>query len=245
MTPVLMGEVAKEILSAIVDGRNDFVGSLVSVSLAVCLVFWKMSVIFCVIFSTAVSAIFVSIIFSTDFSSALVLKDRFGAGGNHVYKIARNFSHRIQNLMSKNPEVQFVLQPFLAFDHGYTYQNRHAPTDLRLIFHSNQLLQSYIRIAQPQDFRCNEHQGGELIYVDSSAIPASVHTIANQIVQQLNLPGSLYALDFLVSNSGHVYFVEGNTGPGLDWDITKKLNEQKSKQLIRSIVSRFTTRLTA
>ena len=183
--------------------------------------------------------------FSTDFSSALVLKDRFGAGGNHVYKIARNFSHRIQNLMSKNPEVQFVLQPFLAFDHGYTYQNRHAPTDLRLIFHSNQLLQSYIRIAQPRDFRCNEHQGGELIYVEPSAIPASVHTIASQIVRQLNLPDSLYALDFLVSNSGHVYFVEGNTGPGLDWDITKKLNEQKSKQLIRSIVSRFTTRLTA
>jgi len=183
--------------------------------------------------------------FSSDFSSTLVLKDRFGSGGNHVYKITRTFTQRIQTLMTKNRQVQFILQPFLTFDRGYTYQNRRAPTDLRLIFHANQLLQSYIRIAQPQDFRCNEHQGGELIYVDPSAIPASVHTMASQIVAQINLPNSLYALDFLVSNSGHVYFVEGNTGPGLDWDVTKKLNEKMSKQLIRSIVSRFTTRLTA
>jgi glutathione synthase/RimK-type ligase-like ATP-grasp enzyme len=181
--------------------------------------------------------------FSSDFDDKLVLKDRFGAGGSHVYKIGSNFVSRIRSIMKKYPHISFVIQPFLAFENGYTYRNQKAATDIRLIFHNDELLQSYIRLAKDDDFRCNEHQGGKLVYVDQSDIPDRIHEISRKIVRQIGKPQSLYALDFVVSNSGMVYFLEGNSGPGIDWDIKKKHNEIKSKELIRKIVKEFESRI--
>ena len=37
--------------------------------------------------------------------------------------------------------------------------------------------------------------------------------------------------------------IEGNSGPGIDWDVTKMVNEKKSKQLITYIVEEFATRI--
>jgi glutathione synthase/RimK-type ligase-like ATP-grasp enzyme len=181
--------------------------------------------------------------FAQDFSAQIVLKDRFGAGGNHVYKITRNYASQIRKILVNNPEVKFVIQPFLAFDKGFIFQGQQTSTDLRLIFHHNKLLQSYIRMAKPDDFRCNEHQGGELVYVNSAEIPAKVHELAKKMFTKINKPDSLFALDFIISNSGRPYFIEGNIGPGIDWDITKKFNEKMSKQLIRSIVGELTNRV--
>lgn len=181
--------------------------------------------------------------YSGDFLPKFVLKDRFGAGGNHVYEIDANFIKKIHTIMVKNPTIQFVLQPFLAFDAGFSYKGKRSATDIRLIFHHNKILQSYLRLAKEDDFRCNEHQGGQLIYVTKRGIPDAIQTIAQKIVKKINKPDSLYALDFIVSNSGHVYFLEGNFGPGLDWDIRKKVNEKMSKQLIASIVDEFSLRI--
>lgn len=181
--------------------------------------------------------------FPDDFAPAIVLKDQFGAGGDYVYKITNNFAERIQKLMQANKQVHFVIQPFLSFDTGYVYKNNHTSTDLRLIFHHDQLLQCYVRMAKARDFRCNEHQGGQLEYVTAKDIPDSVHEMASDIVSVIDKPQSLYALDFVVSNSGRVYFIEGNTGPGIDWDVSKKVNEEMSKQLIESIVKEFALRI--
>lgn len=181
--------------------------------------------------------------FSGDFAKKFVLKDRYGAGGNQVYKIGKNFEESIRKIMLSNPEVKFILQPFLLFDKGYGYKNHKAATDLRLIYQYDEILQSYIRMASGDDFRCNEHQGGELVYVTENDIPENVLKIANKIVKRISKPRSLYALDFVISNTGHVYFVEGNIGPGIDWDINKKVNETKSKQLINSIVKEISRRV--
>lgn len=180
---------------------------------------------------------------SQDFSTQLVLKDRFGAGGNYVYKISRMHEKRIATIMAQNPTVTFVLQPFLAFDQGYSYKDRQTATDIRLIFQFNKLLQPYIRMAKTNDFRCNEHQGGQLLYVKETDIPKSVQIMAQKIIKKINKPRSLFALDFVISNTGHPYFLEGNIGPGIDWDVSKKYNEKMSKQLIHNIVDEFASRI--
>lgn len=183
--------------------------------------------------------------YAGDFSSKIVLKDRFGSSGNFVYKITSNFTTRIKELMLKNKGVRFVIQPFVSFDKGFVYKQNTTATDLRLIFHHDQLLQCYVRMAKAGEFRSNEHQGGQLEYVTQKDIPNVIHAISRKMVAKINKPQSLYALDFVVSNTGNVYFIEGNIGPGIDWDVTKKVNETMSKQLIRSIVEEFALRIDA
>jgi len=110
------------------------------------------------------------------------------------------------------------------------------------LFQNNKLIQCYIRIAKPLEFRCNEHKGGRLVYITKNQIPSPVREIAKKIATKIDKPKSLYALDFVISNRGRVYFIEGNSGPGLDWDVTKKENEKMSKRLIRSIVEELLVR---
>lgn len=181
--------------------------------------------------------------FPEDFKDTYVLKDRYGAGGNFVFEISLNPVQKIQQFMKENPEVHFILQPFLAFDKGFAYKNNQTATDIRLIFHQSDLLQCYLRMAKANDFRCNEHQGGELVYVNPTDIPEKIKVVARKMAQNINKPHSLYALDFAVSNNGNIYCIEGNTGPGIDWDIDKKINEKMSKELIRTIVTEFKNRL--
>jgi glutathione synthase/RimK-type ligase-like ATP-grasp enzyme len=181
--------------------------------------------------------------FSDDFSSSMILKDRYGSGGDHVYKVGARDVDAISTLLMRHRQVQFVLQPFVQFEQGFSYKKQRVATDIRLIISQNELLQCYIRQAQPGDFRCNEHQGGKLEYVTASDVPESVHQMSQMIVEELDAFGSVYALDFVVSNNGQVYFIEGNTGPGLDWDVTNPINERMSKQLIRSIVDELRSRL--
>ncbi len=181
--------------------------------------------------------------FAVDFGDSFVLKDRYGAGGNYVYLIEGNSQQQIKHYCQDNPNISFVLQPFLPFDNGFSFRSKTAPTDIRLIYHHNRLFQSYIRMAQDNDFRCNEHQGGKLIYVTRGDIPRRVLEIGRKIVTKIDKPRSLFALDFVVSNTGHVYFIEGNIGPGIDWDQKNRVNEVMSKQLIHQIVLEFADRL--
>jgi glutathione synthase/RimK-type ligase-like ATP-grasp enzyme len=180
--------------------------------------------------------------FTEDFSKKYVLKDRFGAGGNHVYQITTGFAKAIHTIMAQNPTIEFVLQPFLLFDQGFEHNGLRASTDIRLLFHHNQLIQCYLRMAKTDDFRCNEHQGGQLVYIATSDVSVVIHAIAEKIVKKINKPQALFALDFAVSNAGRIYLVEGNITPGIDWDVTKVVNEKKSKQLIRRIVKEFAVR---
>ena len=67
----------------------------------------------------------------------------------------------------------------------------------------------------------------------------AIKRIKSKLDEKMNLEHSLYALDFIKSNNGNLYFMEGNSGPGIDWDPTKKVNETKSKELIDHIVNRL------
>lgn len=179
---------------------------------------------------------------AADFTSTIVVKDRFGSGGNFVYKVENNFLSTISEILNSNPTITFILQPYLSFDAGISYKNTTAATDIRMIFQYDKLIQCYFRMAKADDFRCNEHQGGQLHYVAKKEIPKAISTMAQKIVTKISLPSSLYALDFVVSNSGNVYFIEGNTGPGIDWDHKKESSEKMSKELIECIVNELALR---
>jgi hypothetical protein len=137
--------------------------------------------------------------FRSDFSSTIILKDRYGAGGNYIYKITHDYQTKIAKLMADSPHITFVLQPFLRFNQGYLHHNQPTTTDIRLIYQHNQVIQSYLRIAKKDEFLCNEHQGGELIYVPESSIPSSILKIGNKLTRKINKPHELYALDFVLS----------------------------------------------
>ncbi len=174
--------------------------------------------------------------YSEDYGTDLVLKDRYGAGGRRVYKVGGKKYSEILRKIKHNSKASFVVQPMVKFDLGFTYENYSVPTDIRLIYLGGKVVQSYIRRACPGDFRCNEHLGGSLTYLPLSILPSKLIEKADIISQKLNQSGSLYALDFIISNNGNIFLLEGNTGPGLDWNVTEQENEREAKHLIQLIV---------
>lgn len=177
-----------------------------------------------------------------DFSDDYILKDQFGAGGSNIYKITRNKAQKIYELMQCHKNISFILQPFLKFDKGIFFNNAFQPTDIRLIFLGGKLIQQYFRMAKPKNFLCNEHKGGTLMYVTKGDIPANVTVTAQKIFHLLQKRRSLFALDFIISNNANIYLLEGNTGPGLDWNLSQKKNEIMAKQFIRLIVKELSRR---
>lgn len=178
-----------------------------------------------------------------DFASSIILKDRFGAGGRHIYKFKRTDYVGIQAAITTHPDLTFILQPLLKFNRGFRYQGVFVSTDIRLIYLKGRIVSAYLRVAQAGDFRCNQHQGGSLIYLHPTQVPLAVMRQAQEIATLLNKQSSLYTLDFLLANSGHAYLLEGNTGPGLNWDPTDPIDQKESKKLIRQIVSELFLRV--
>lgn len=181
---------------------------------------------------------------SEDFSKDIVMKDRYGAGGNHVYKFKPTESSKMFALATKNKDISFIIQPFAKFDQGFNFKNQLSSTDIRLVYLGGEIVQSYIRTALPNEFRCNEHQGGTLTYLNLNQLPKSLIQKSNNIATILEKKNSLYSLDFIMSNSGNPYFLEGNSGPGLDWNINLKDNERNAKKLIRLITKQLLVRTT-
>jgi glutathione synthase/RimK-type ligase-like ATP-grasp enzyme len=179
---------------------------------------------------------------SKDFTSDLVMKDRFGAGGRHVYKFKSGQSENMLAVIRKNTHVSFIIQPFAEFDRGFSYHNCPVSTDIRLIYLNGQIINSYVRMAKSGDFRCNQHQGGLLSYLSLNEIPPSLIAKSNLIAKLLNKTGSFYTLDFIITNSGNSYLLEGNTGPGLNWEKSCPKDESESKRLIGLVVSELALR---
>ena len=123
---------------------------------------------------------------SKDFSSDLVMKDRFGAGGRHVYKFKTGQGENMLAVIRRNSNVSYIIQPFAKFDQGFSYRNLPASTDIRLIYLKGEIVQSYIRVAKSGDFRCNEHQGGLLTYLSLAEIPPALVAKSNMIAKILN-----------------------------------------------------------
>jgi len=182
-----------------------------------------------------------------DFNGSYIIKDKTGAGGFRIYKVDFDkfgFKEIMKQykLDKKNKKIlSFVLQPFINCDKGFVFEEYHGLIDLRVILLNHKIIQTYIRIAKKGRFKCNEHQGGNLVYMPIKIIPEDALTIIGKIIKKLdaklNLKHSLYALDFIRSNNGNLYFIEGNTNPGIDWNHRKKINEIKSKELINIIVN--------
>lgn len=172
-----------------------------------------------------------------DFSRKYVLKDRFGAGGNSIFCIdEKDHNYHISRILSENKNTQFVIQPFLKFKNGYTYKSYIGFIDIRIIYLEGEIIQAYIRVARKNEFRCNEHKGGALEYIPLKDLPKKILSLSDKLTRLLNSNNTLYALDFVVSDSGNVYLMEGNTGPGIDWNLSLKKNERMAKKLIRLIV---------
>ncbi len=173
---------------------------------------------------------------SADFSHDIVMKDRFGAGGRRIHKFKVNQSEDMLAVIRRHSNVSYIIQPFANFDKGFTYHHSPASTDIRLIYFGGKIVQSYIRVAKPGEFRCNEHRGGLLTYLSPGELPSSLIARANLIAKTLDKKHSLFTLDFIISNNGNSYFLEGNTSPGLDWNTSLKKNEIEAKKLIKMIV---------
>lgn len=177
-----------------------------------------------------------------DFGHEIILKDRYGAGGRHIYKFKDNAYRAMEQAILSSPHLSFIMQPLVKFDRGFTHQNQLVSTDIRLIYLKGKIISSYIRIAKAGDFRCNQHQGGSLAYLKPRSLPPAVLHQSKQIAAKLNKKSSLFTLDFLVSNSGHAYLLEGNTGPGLTWDPSDEIDKNRSKKLVRQIAQELLSR---
>jgi hypothetical protein len=180
---------------------------------------------------------------AADFTPAIVVKDRHGAGGAYIYKVDKDFDSEIYRIVSKHQEIAFIVQPMLSFDQGFTFNGVLASVDIRLIFQNGRVIQTYLRTAKAGDFRCNLCQGGTCMYVSLKDIPQKVQVMAEAIARTLQQDNSLYALDFVISNRGNVYFLEGNIGPGIYWDLNNKADERMSKQLSDGIAREFAARI--
>lgn len=179
---------------------------------------------------------------SGDFGTEIIMKDRFGAGGRHIFKFKKDQYKNMLETMNKNRKISYVIQPFAIFDHGFNYDNSFAATDIRLIYLNGKIVQSYIRVAKIGDFRCNEHQGGLLTYLNIDELPKNLVSRSSVIAKILDKKDSLFTLDFIMSNNGNPYFLEGNTGPGLDWNVSLKKNETEAKKLINMVAMELSLR---
>lgn len=104
------------------------------------------------------------------------------------------------------------------------------------------MIQVFIRSAGENDFRCNVHQGGKISYILTEEIPFKIKQISNKIINYLDEDKDLFTLDFIISNEGNVYLLEGNCGPGVNWDLTDKTDTKMTKKLIRQIVTELSQR---
>ena len=179
----------------------------------------------------------------SDFSKEIVMKDRFGAGGLNVYKFGNDQIEMMTSLAKKHKSVSFIIQPFVKFDKGLSIQNSFKPTDIRLIYLGQKIIQTYIRIAKKGDFRCNEHAGGLLKYISKNEVPSKIIAVSRDIAKVLNNKSSLFTLDFIISNNGNIYLLEANTGPGLDWNLSIRKNEIEAKKLMRIIIKEIVRRI--
>lgn len=182
---------------------------------------------------------------TNDFSASIIVKDRFGAGGTNIFKVDTNHAKKIHSITNSHNTKTFVLQPFMKFDKGYSYGNNTTATDVRIIYLRGKVIQAYIRMAKKDDFRCNEHQGGIVQYITEQEIPLSILLSGQQIIKKLNRKNALYTLDFIVSNAGNVYFLEGNINPGIYWGKDQIEDEKMTKRLIRIIVKECLRKIAA
>jgi glutathione synthase/RimK-type ligase-like ATP-grasp enzyme len=79
-------------------------------------------------------------------------------------------------------------------------------------------------------------------YIESQSIPDSVRIKSDAIIKLIKGEGALFALDFIISNNGNVYFLEGNINPGIYWGVNSVEDKVNTKKLIVTIVGELKRR---
>ncbi|GAG07575.1 unnamed protein product, partial [marine sediment metagenome] len=154
--------------------------------------------------------------YGIDLNNGFLIKDKTGAGGFKIHRVdfdKKGLKEIIKHHESDKKSLSYILQPFINCSDSFG--KHYGLIDLRLILLNHKILQTYIRIAKKGKFECNYHQGGKLVYISQKKIPKDVLTMTKKIIKkldaELDLKHSLYALDFVRSNNGNLYFIEGNT----------------------------------
>lgn len=169
-----------------------------------------------------------------DFGKSFVLKDQYGAGGMHVYKVKK--AAELLKIGLEDALISYVLQPFIIAN-GFAFQNHPGSIDLRVIICNGKITDCYIRIAKKGEFRANASCGGEVEYIDTKKIPREVRKMTTLINSMLPIQDGFYALDFMKSSAGHLYFIEGNSTPGLTWFNAK--DERQVKRFMRGLIEKI------
>lgn len=173
------------------------------------------------------------------FKQQFVMKDQFGAGGKHIYKLRADEIPEMQDEASK--EIPFIMQPRINAN-GFAFDaHQHGSIDLRVIVVDGKIIQSYIRIAQNHEFRANASLGAEVVYIHPQEVPDSVVTAVENIDSHMPTGTNFYALDFIKNPSGELFLVEGNITPGIIW--FNEEDEWYVKKLIRLIVKNIQQRI--
>lgn len=174
----------------------------------------------------------------SDFSKQYIVKDQFGAGGDRVYKVDTQDPHWYEELRKRWDEKEdYVLQPFISCYEGKQFNLYSGYIDIRVILLNKKIIQSYIRIAKPGEFRANAMQGGQVVYLDIQDLPQDLLERVYAIVDLLPKDHQLYTLDFLRGRGGRLYFIEGNDSPGITW--YNKSDEIHTKRMISLIVDQL------
>ncbi len=178
-----------------------------------------------------------------DFANEFILKDNFGSSGINVFKIKpessfEEIAQKAEQENEINADVWYVLQPLVECEHGFVIGPYFGMIDVRLWTINDNVLNTSIRIAKKDEFRTNIHQGGSEIFIEKSDVPQEIYDMAKKIRERLDIQSSFYALDFIRSNNGNVYFIEGNSSPGIDWT-TDPVHEARQKKTIEILVDIF------
>lgn len=169
-----------------------------------------------------------------DFEKSFVLKDQYGAGGMHVYKVKK--VAELLKIGVQDALVSYILQPFIMAD-GFRFKQHPGSIDLRVIICNGIITDCYIRIIKKGEFRANASCGGEVEYIDTKKIPRDVLKMTKRINSMLPVQDGFYALDFMKSSAGHLYLIEGNMTPGLTW--FNATDKRQVKRFMREMIDKI------
>ncbi|MDP3970582.1 MAG: hypothetical protein Q8P90_02685 [bacterium] len=173
---------------------------------------------------------------TADFTELFVLKDQYGSGGLNVFKVKS--VEEVLKIGKNDQKISYILQPLILAT-GFSFVNYKGYIDLRVIVCDGIITDCYIRIAKSGEFRANASRGGNVAYIPVKEIPKDVVKMSKSINAMLSEQDGFYALDFIKSNTGNLYFIEGNITPGLTW--FNKKDEIQVKQLMRNIIQKIVT----
>lgn len=176
-----------------------------------------------------------------DFGSEIIIKDQFGSSGMNIYKVDNvNDVAAIEEIRAVAKNIPYIAQPYIETASS-GFLSKTGRVDIRIILADGEFIQSFMREAKDGEYRTNAYQGGHLTYLDLDTVPKEVLAHVPYVLERLPYKGNVFALDFLQSDSGNMYLVEGNSMPGLNWFYPE--NAQHAKLLMRNMIHLIKERL--